>query len=213
MRRSVKYIILLLSCAYLTQSCQSVKKSYQRIAADLAQIESYGIDDFSTPDSLHQAMLAVASLLQEAEDLLPEGDPRRLEHPFSPILNRLTQYQSYLLQFQSDPSLYNIGGHLQLALSQNEKPESDQLARCEALLTKAPDYYQDAKVKITKPDSAKLELAIQKQIRSLQLIEDEYAKIQHSLVIDQQQTVIQACRYALKDYIAWCNSQLIEQSQ
>ncbi|HKK76547.1 MAG TPA: hypothetical protein VJ953_15840 [Saprospiraceae bacterium] len=208
----IKYHFFFWSMLLLGLSCQSAKSSYQRIAADLSLIEQSEFNDFSSAERLQAALYSVDSLIQVADDLLPKEDPRRLEHPFSPILNRLYQYRAFLQTYQSDASLYNIGGHLQIELTRGKGPKSEKINRCQAILRKAPEYYQAAKTKLAQADTSKLRLAIRKQIRSLEFLNKTYTDSLQHLNQDQEEDV-QHCRYAIKDYIAWCNSQLIEQSQ
>lgn len=215
MLRKVSRFLVLGGILLLITSCQPARRGYQRIAAELARLEGSSLNDFSPPDSLQQAIATVDSLLREANELLPQDDPRRFEHPFSPVLNRLKQYRAYLQAYQTDASLYNIGGYLQRELSQGNTPLTEKIARCQPFLRKAPEYYQAASRKLVQPDSGKLRLAIRKQIRGLQLLDNSYTDSlrRRNPNSPQEEQYVQSCRYAMKDYIAWCNSQLIEQSQ
>jgi hypothetical protein len=201
---------LLLLCL----SCESTKGRYQKIASELSRLEQAQLNDFSSPAALFKALQQVDSLQQTADQLLPTDDPRRLEQPYSPILNRLRDYQLYLRQYQSRASLYNIAGHLQRVLAQEGTPLEEKSSQCRAFLQEATAYYQGAKVKLISADSSELRLAIRKQILGLNFLGSTYAdSIRRLPEAQQQDRDIETCRYAIKDYIAWCNSQLIEQSQ
>lgn len=209
-RISITLTCLLLLCL----TCESTKSSYQRIATKLSLLEQAQVNDFSSAEALFNTLHRVDSLKQEADQLLPTDDPRRLEHPYSPILNRLRDYQLYLQEYQSKASLYNIASHLQRVLAQEATPLEEKSSQCLAFLQAAPDYYRGAKIKLIQADSSELRLAIRKQILGLNFLGSTYTDSIRQLPEARQQTRdIETCRYAIKDYIAWCNSQLIEQSQ
>lgn len=202
------YLFLLLT------ACQSTSKSYQKIAVELSRIEQQEWSDFSPADSLAQALQAVDSLLQEAEALLPPHDSRRQKQPYAPILSQLYQFQAYLQQFQKDPALYDMGRHLSEELTRENSPIEERINRCQPMLRSATDYYQSAKRKLLQPDSTQLRRAIQIHIHNLRFLSQSYLDSLQQLPYSKQaESLVQTCRFAMKDYIAWCNSQLIEQSQ
>lgn len=205
---SVSWMLLLVGC-------QSVDRSFQRIAAHLTKIEQSQIDIDSPADSLQWAITAVDSLQSQAQLLLEEADPRRLQTPYSQILNRLNTYHSFLEKFEQDASLYSIGGELQQLLSQPNLPLKEKIAKSQAALEKAPQYYQQARLKLSEPDTASLQLAIRKQILGIHFLENNYPDSLTEARLDKEkyESLINRCRFAMKDYIAWCNSQIIEQSQ
>ena len=203
---------LLLFLLFLN-SCQSTQRSCEQLAHELNQLSLTEIDDFTPAHQLQHQLDSIDLLRQTAEDLLPPDDLRREQACFANLWQQLTEQQALLKGYQSNPSLYRMGAHLQKALSQTTQSLQNRLEHCHVLLQTAPDYYQSAKIKISQADSNLLAQAIADHLSDISFLQRSY---RDSLPADfalAQQADIQACYYAMKDYLAWCNSQLIAQSR
>lgn len=207
------FVLLCLTIAL--NSCHSVENTFQRIAADLTLVEQSNISTYSPFDSLVLAIHLVDSLQTQADQILPIDDPKRLETPYSQILNRLVTYQQHLEDLQQNASLYNIGAELQRLITQPKLPIAAKMENTQEILRIAPNYYEQAKLKLIHPDTSSLQLAIRKQILGIHFLNNNYpdSLIKAQLMAEPFDTLVEECRFAMKDYIAWCNSQIIEQSQ
>jgi hypothetical protein len=134
-------------------------------------------------------------------------------------LNRyLLELDAHFSSFQSDPSIYNLGGRLVQNLSDPRLNSEEKSQRCLQHLEKASLYYRTAQLCIKRPAPERLQLAIQKQLAGLQLMEGALPDSlqQWNLPAErhnQFQKALYIAQLACKDYVAYCNSLLFEKRE
>lgn len=210
MRTLPGYLLLVL---LFLNGCQSTQRSCEQLAYELNQLRLTEIDDFTPANQLQQKLDSTKLLLETAADLLPPDDSHRKQPCLANLQQQLTEQQVLLKDYQSNPSLYRIGKYLQKELSQTTPSLQARLEHCHTLLQTAPDYYQSAKIKINRADSGLLVEAITAHLHDIRFLQGSYRDSLPPAIALAQQADIQACYYAMKDYLAWCNSQLIAQSR
>lgn len=153
--------------------------------------------------------------LQQIRQIDPThlGQRYQTEHPA--FERQLHQRLSQIQIWQTDPAHYNLGGALKATLVNTDFSMEIRLLHLEAQLREAPRYYSIAKSNLSRPDSARTKLAIDKQLLGLRFIESELAdSLRLANLSNAQYAAIAAhtyqARLALKDYIAFCRSILFE---
>ena len=201
-------LFLLLMC-----SCSNTAQKFKQLEQQLNIAERQEIDDFSTDSLLVAAWKVGKHLEQNLASLRDEIKQKKSALPYYQLEQRLATHLQLIDQFRKDASLYNLGGHLKVALSLPNQPLATRLSTCDSLLALAPTYYAAAKIKLTEPLPERLNLAIRKQRLGLYFLngalQDSIAKFDQDVQKSWEQPRIEAQR-AMKDYLAWCNSQLID---
>jgi hypothetical protein len=126
--------------------------------------------------------------------------------------------ESDLLNYQTDPSHYNLGGILAQNLSNplHDKKQKSQL--CLQNLKQSSKYYRTAQLCLAKPEPDRLQLAIEKQVFTIKFMENTLRDSiqQWKLSPDQAKAFnkeLYIAHLACKDYIAFCNSLLFEKRE
>jgi hypothetical protein len=207
--------VSLLLLTFLALACNGPAKRFQILERKLSAAETQRLDDFS-PDSLLQSALINSQVLKkDIEVLLTEIKESQSNLPYYQLDQRLSTYLQQLEKLQQDASTYNLGGHLKVALSQKNKTLQEKLITCDSLLDLAPLYYASAQQKINQAIPERLSLAIRKQALGIYLLnnelQDSLAELNWTAEERQlwQERTTRAQR-SMKDYIAWCNSRLID---
>lgn len=205
--------IHLLFLLLLVSACQKPTRQFKQLEQGLSLEEAHTLNDF-TPDSiLEKAWQNGQTLKQELTILSEQLKQQQSDLPYYQLSQRLEGHLKQIKLLQNDASLYNLGGHLKVALSQTQSPIENRLLTCDSLLSKAPAYYAAAKQKLKTPLPDRLELAVRKQVLGLYFLTNHLPDSLATLKVGQQENwqknTVMAKR-AMKDYIAWCNSQLID---
>lgn len=194
-------------------SCSNTARQFKQLEQQLSAAELRGINDFS-PDSLLVTAWEEGKTLDQSINLLSDKiKNQKSDLPYFQLEQRLVTHLKLIDQFRTDASIYNLGGHLKVVLSQQNQSLPTKLLQCDSLLVLAPSYYTAAKTKLRAPNPERLSLAIRKQKLGLFFLngalQDSIASLDQSAQMNWQKTTISAQR-AMKDYLAWCNSQLID---
>lgn len=134
---------------------------------------------------------------------------------FKQLHQKIVQAQGKLTPFFEDPSLYNLGGILKEILADSQLNLEEKLQRIEQTLSKSSSYYELAKENLVRPKAEKIELAVQKQILSINFLFSElsdsitHSKIEKEMLqrLEREKTTT---KLVLKDYIAYCESLYFE---
>lgn len=206
---STQVILLLL----LATACQKTTRQFRQLEHRLSIEKIQHLDDF-TPDSLlEKAWYNGQNLKQELSILSEQLQQQQSDLPYYQLTQQLEDHLKQIDLLQSDASIYNLGGHLKVALSQPQTALASKLLTCDTLLSQAPDYYAAAKDKLQHPLPERLELAVRKQVLGLYFLANHLQDSLATLDLDQQenwQKNTLLAQRAMKDYLAWCNSQLID---
>ncbi len=137
------------------------------------------------------------------------------QQEWNKIAQELASRKKELEQLRSDPSLYNIGGRAKVILANAKTPLNQRLTQIDAQLAKFKSYYDIAKANLRHPDIEKTQLAIRKQLLTLQFLQTELTdSLNRSTFAEpQQQKIVQhrtQAQIAVKDYIAFCRSIIFE---
>ena len=199
-------------------ACQTNYNKLKQIDQLLRQAlqDKEKIDDFATARQLTDVYHRVDSLTQAFKFYFELEKRPKIQRQLAPTLEQSIDYLKQLQAYQSDASLYNLGAQLKIHLIQTGKNNKEKSQTIDSLLKQAPFYYQEAQQKLKSPNADQLRLAIRKQIAGLSFLEGE---LQDSIESYNSKTAISQewhnsvdlARLALKDYIAWCNSQYLNE--
>lgn len=171
---------------------------------------------YYTPVTLNNNLELIGAFRNRLSTLQPTekwiSEKRVLHQELSQYLEEL---EAHFHRYQKDPSIYNLGGRLVQVLSLPEMNAEEKGKHCLKLLEEASPFYRTARQCLQKPESDRLELAIQKQLATMQLLEEELMDSlrQWNLPSPQVQQINKALYIAhlsCKDYVAYCNSLLFE---
>ncbi len=213
MKQSIYSFLIVLLLTHFLFSCDNSARKFKHLEQEFRTLESQILDDFSRDSLLETAWKKGQIIKQDLTLLTEQINTKTSDLPFYQLEQDLEEYLSHIDQLRSDPSLYNLGGHLKVTLTQAQQTLMQKLATSDSLLSLASNYYAAAKHKLTKPQAERLNLAIRKQALGIYFLK---GPLQDSLVIaglDKQvvwQEKSKSTERAMKDFIAWCNSQLID---
>ncbi|MEO0341027.1 MAG: hypothetical protein AAF242_17675, partial [Bacteroidota bacterium] len=187
------------------------EKRFYKIAETLDSSSSDQLD-WTTPahlDSIEQLMDSLNT------ELLFMGEKGYKHSRYFEISNQVRDYQRKIQNHRKDPSLYNLAGHVKALIADSTQPNRLDLAA--KTILKAPVYYEHAQTKMNTPNPARLKLSIRKQIAGMAYLNEDFKKeIGFEQFTQSDQEVwrknIQVASIAIKDYVAWCNSQIVESS-
>lgn len=137
------------------------------------------------------------------------------QNEWNKISQELAFRKKEVEQLRHDPSLYNIGSRAKAILANTKLPLDQRFTQIDMQLAKAKVYYDIAKKNLRQPDIEKTELAIRKQMLTLQFLQTEWADSLNRTIFTepQHQKIVQNCtqaQVAVKDYIAFCRSIIFE---
>lgn len=173
------------------------------------------ISDTSKVESLLRHLEKTEELSAQLDGLQPTLQNDKQRKTYQALRRELDALQRQWQAYREDPSLYNIGGHLKRILVQREHPLTQRIDTLRQILQYTPDYYRSARTKLDRPAPPKLELAMRKQRAGLRFLNKELPDSLEKVPLDGAEAAVLAAamneaRLALKDYLAWCNSLLIE---
>lgn len=213
MKQSIYSFLIVLILTHLLFSCDNSARQFKHLEQEFRTLESQTLNDFSR-DSLLETAWKKAQIINQDLSLLTEQiNTKTSDLPYYQLEQGLETYLGRIDQLRSNPSLYNLGGHLKVALAQPQQTLMQKLETSDSLLSVASSYYSAAKRKLTKPEADQLNLAVRKQALGIYFLK---GALQDSLALaglDKQvvwQEKSKATERAMKDFIAWCNSQLID---
>jgi hypothetical protein len=179
MPKKLKYFTLLLfigcfSCTPFADLHQLEKEVLQQFPYS-SYTQSWRTSDtliFYTPKDLKNKLHQVDRFQDQMALLEPTPQWPAEKRALYEELNRyLLELDAHFSSFQSDPSIYNLGGRLVQNLSDPRLNSEEKSQRCLQHLEKASLYYRTAQLCIKRPAPERLQLAIQKQLAGLQLME------------------------------------------
>ncbi len=204
--------LLLICLIALPFSCRNTTQDFIKIAD---RVDRTALDRlvWSSPSTMDTPEHLMDSLNQQLVLLNQKG----VEHPrYFEITNRVVDYKQQIQNYRNDASLYNLGGEVKAILAKVIEPSNrrDTIAQ---VLSNAQSYYQFAQAKIQAPSTSKLKLSIRKQIAGLEFLNQDFKKeiaLENLSEANQEAWLkkIQNASLAIKDYVAWCNSQIVESS-
>jgi len=114
-------------------------------------------------------------------------------------------------QYEWDPSYYNVAGELKWLLASNYAPLPTRLKAISQKLDKTDLYYEAAKSNLQQVSIKSTLLAIDKHIKGFQFLNGELRDSLKSVTITpiekkELEVNIQKAKYAIKDYLAFCES-------
>ena len=130
----------------------------------------------------------------------------------------LQMLESDLLNYQTDPSHYNLGGILAQNLSNPILDKNQKSQWCLQTLHQSSMYYRTAQLCLAEPDPDRLQLAIEKQLFTIKFMENNLRDSIQQWMLPEDQTKaftkgLYIANLACKDYIAFCNSLLFEKRE
>lgn len=203
-------LFLMLSCF---SACQNTKRQFEKLAQQIELSKSEIINDFSADSTLEKAWQNGQILQQELVLLKEQIFQQKSDLPYFTLEQQLTEHLADLQQLQSDASIYNLGGHLKVALSEPQQNLKTKLRTCDSILQSSQNYYSSAKLKLDQPNPERLKLAIRKQALGIYFLNGPLQDSLANLGLDTSETwqaKTSFAQRAIKDYLAWCNSQLID---
>ncbi|MBK8656530.1 MAG: hypothetical protein KBG02_02645 [Haliscomenobacter sp.] len=116
---------------------------------------------------------------------------------------------------RDNPARYNLPGRWKALLSNPELSNREIGELLKKQLPEAGPYYQRARQKLTAPTKAHCRLALEKHILGMAFAGTELqAAVIRSELQESEKARLQkdlhAARLAIKEYIGWCNSQMIQ---
>lgn len=194
-------------------TCDHPDRQFKELAQELNTLESQELNDFSRDSLLDTAWEQAQILKQDLALFIQKINPQTSDLPYYQLEQDLEDLLDQIDQLRSDPSLYNLGGHLKVAIAQPQQTLEQKILVADSLLGLAPNYYKAAKRKLTHPQAERLNLAVRKQALGIYFLNGAF---QDSLAVAGLDTQViwreksKATERAMKDFIAWCNSQLID---
>lgn len=198
---------------FFIAACDQPARQFKQLEQELNTLESQVINDFSRDSLLNTAWEKAQILKQHLALFTRKINTQTSELPYYQLEQDLEVYLDQIDQFRLDPSLYNLGGHLKVTLEKPQQTLEQKLLVADSVLRLAPSYYTAAKRKLTNPQAERLNLAVRKQALGIYFLNGAF---QDSLAVAGLDTQVtwkkksKATERAMKDYIAWCNSQLID---
>lgn len=217
-----KYLlhILALSALFILNACSDttrLKKLNREFDNQYKTISPIfpGWPEYVTPESLNH----LSDFLEQFEYKLLAIDPQALsaEHrvEFQHLHTEFTAAQLLLQQLQTDPSHFNLPFRWQALFSNT--PSSSQLLALLPQLKAGTAYYQNIRPLLSNPDPQLCRKAVEEHIQTLPYLNNLTTQIQKSALDPPQKSQLQLAltqlKIAVKDYIAWCNSQAFEKNQ
>lgn len=157
-----------------------------------------------------QRLSQLKALLEELETIRAERLPEPERADYHQFRNELLRLRDQLITQQYDPALYNLGGELMPLLADTLRPVAERNRLLSRYLAQAPAYYDSAKAILRTPDPGRLQLAVRKQRKSLLLLDQELTGFLSPPARDSLEPLIRQARFAVKDYLAFCESLLFE---
>lgn len=167
-------------------------------------------------DSIQNLLYLVDSFSMALDQMPSKGWSAQYITQKSKLKLQLEEQYNFLNALRTDPSLFNIGGKLQqnLTLQPLAPPKKHQLIQRN--LGQAANYYIEARKCLTDTQAERAKLAIEKQLSSLSALE---GKLVDSLEqwrqqypdMDLLQRERRICRLAIKDYLAFCRSVVVNE--
>lgn len=208
--------ILLLAAGILllTSSCSEAAR-FRRLERQI--LRNWPVPSKTVwPEDLSPAgYLSLDSFLLYASRSLEAIDVLQLPPKEQPAYRRLQQKlgneREKIDRQASNPSIYNLPGHWKALLARQTLSDAEKLQQLREQLPLAPAYYRNAQEKLSRPDPAFLQLAVQKHIAGIAFLDGELRTfIQQSKSPDQDKAQLlqqlDSAKLAAKAYIAWCNS-------
>lgn len=173
----------------------------------------YPVQDLQTKSKRVKAFQVEFSGIQPTDRW---ADGKKIMH--QQLQDYLRKLESHFSSFQTDPSIYNIGGHLVQVLHEASLNPEEKSRRCLLPLESASYYYRNAQECIKKPGADRVHLAIQKQLAGIQFMEKDFRDSLQSWNLSAGQLqrfdkALYIAKLSCKDYIAFCNSLVFEQKE
>lgn len=197
----------------LLTSCDHPDRQFKQLTQELNTLKSQVLNDFSRDSLLDTAWEQTQILKQDLALLIQKINTQTSDLPYYQLEQDLEDHLDQIDQLRSDPSLYNLGGHLKVTIAQPQQTLEQKLLAADSLLSLAPNYYTAAKRKLTNPQAERLNLAVRKQALGIYFLNGAFQDSLAVAGLDTQgvwREKSKATERAMKDFIAWCNSQLID---
>lgn len=213
----------LLSCGLLIlacTACQSPEQKAQRLEKRIlrempALFAGEILPRILTPAALDSITQRCRSYRLQADALGARHSSPKANTALLRIDQLLTDCEARLSAARSDPSWYNLGGHLKTTLAQRDIPLPKRLATLHDQMALTKDWYAAARQNLRSPQPDNTRLAIRKHLLALEFLRQELPDsiAQSSLPEAEKQRCLQAAantQLQVKDYIAFCQSLLFE---
>ena len=212
-----KTLVLYSLLSLVLSACNPQGRTLQALEqeVDALGVLTQNISDTSSVGALGEAAQKLAQIQKDLEELSKQIKQEALSEKAQILKQELEQYAPSILAHQQDPSLYNLAGRMKVVLANTEAPFPQRIDQIAKLLQIAPSYYEAAKNKLLPSSIPQLELAIRKQSLGLRFLQQElpdslaqldWAPQDHASFSGLQN----GAQLAIKDYIAWCNSQIMD---
>lgn len=217
--KNAQFLDVILLCLFIqTISCRqddTFIKLAEQIQNDvyLWDIQQVNEATFAvvTPQILDSALIHSAYYRSRLKAIEKTQLDETRKEQLDSLLQILEERQIYWERWQRDPSLYDLSGSIIFLLEQKDWPLEKRLRHIDQYLLKAPAYYKAAKENLKFPDSSLLELAAQRQVRSLRLLSVDLLGFIEIADLEEEEARqfrvnVQNVYVAVKDYLAFCES-------
>lgn len=207
-------VLLLLNTCSDTTRLKKLNREFKNHNNTIAPIFP-GWDEYLTPESLNQHSDFTAVFADKLHTVNPEHLSVEHKKLYQDLNTTLTLTQRFLLQLQTDPSYFNLPIRWKATFSDRPSP-ADFLMLLPQLKAGAV-YYQDIRKLLSNPDPVLCRKAVEEHIQTLPYLNQLTTQIQKASLTPTQKSQLQLAltqtKIAVKDYIAWCNSQAFENYQ
>lgn len=206
-------MLLLLFLAF--QGCskrarlQQITAEWQHWQMEL-QPQFPGWPEYLALAPLHEYEVFLEEAIQRLQSLATTDPPTALKPAIESLRKQLVSAQVQTHALHQDPSLYNLPARWEPVLKDKNATYENLLLQ----LKEAPAYYASVRQLLTTPDPLFCQKAIEEHIAGLSVLNQLSLHIEQSSLNAASKTSLQLAlsqtKIAIKDYIAWCNSQAIE---
>ncbi|MBK8877334.1 MAG: hypothetical protein IPN74_01915 [Haliscomenobacter sp.] len=210
------WTLLLLSLA----SCSDGQRlaRLKRKSVQVLQLPSPVVPEWEE-DLLPEDLEAFQESLQSFAAALTAIDPLSLssaqKKTYVQLKKALEETIRQTAPLRENPARYNLPGRWKALLSNPEFSNQEIGELLKKQLPEAGPYYQRARQKLTAPAKDQCRLALEKHILGIAFIDSELQEAIAKSGFQESEKAqlrkdLHAARLALKEYIGWCNSRMIQ---
>lgn len=210
------WALLLLSLA----SCSDGQRLalLKRKAGQVLQLPSPvvpGWEEDLLPEDLEAFQESLQSFATTLTAIDPLSLPSARKETYVQLKKALEETVRQTASLRDNPALYNLPGRWKALLSNPEFSNQEIGELLKKQLPEAGAYYQRARQKLTAPTKAHCRLALEKHILGIAFLDRELEEAISRSGFQEAEKAhmrkdLQAARLALKEYIGWCNSQMVQ---
>jgi len=207
---------LLLSLLYTGIACSDASRLdqlYNRILRELNRPLYPGPLNLPTPMTLQKRMAFLDAAAEDLHKIAFSSLQPFQKDRYATLRQQLAQATSEVRTLQEDPSAYHFFEAMATPLP--TPPFSEEtIGRMIPLLQKIPPYYMQARQNLSSPRPDGCRKAVSGHLSAIAVLHQVLEEAEVSTLATAQKSALgQSCEKALlavKDYIAWCNSQAFE---